>query len=111
MEKSTALRLGANIKMFRKTKQLTQAALAEKIGIDPESISRFERGAVIPSLTTLEKIGIILDVGMADMFAGVSTHERAIHLRIGTILAELSKDDQLFLLDSMTNLADRLKQR
>jgi transcriptional regulator with XRE-family HTH domain len=111
MEKTTALRLGANIKELRKAKQLTQAALAERIGIDPESISRFERATVIPSLTTLERVAIVLGVGMADLFAGVSTHQSAIQLRIGTILGELSKEDQVFLLDSMTSLAERLKQR
>lgn len=110
MKKSTALRLGANIKSFRTAKQFTQAALAELVGVDNESISRFERATVIPSLTTLEKIAIELDVGLADLFIGVSTHESAIRQRISTMLSELSHEDQVFLLDILSNLAGRLKR-
>lgn len=42
--KPLAQRLGTQIATLRKTKEWTQADLAERIGVEPETISRFERG-------------------------------------------------------------------
>ena len=46
--KPLAQRLGTQISTLRKTKEWTQADLAERIGVEPETISRFERGATTP---------------------------------------------------------------
>ena len=47
---------------------LTQEALAEKVGVAPETISRLERGVSIPSLRMLEKIARGLGVELRDLF-------------------------------------------
>ena len=44
------------------------AELAARVGIDAKSLSRIERGMHYPSLDTLEKIQVELDVEMKDFF-------------------------------------------
>ncbi len=60
--------LGTRIYRFRKQRGLTQAALAEKGRISNEFMSSIERGAKLPSLTTLQAIAQALRVGLKDLF-------------------------------------------
>ena len=46
--------------------------LAERIGVEPETISRFKRGATTPSLQTLEKISHCLRVRIGELLAETS---------------------------------------
>lgn len=49
-------KLGKKIKLARVELDLTQEDLAKKIGALQKSISRYENGASVPSLPTLEKL-------------------------------------------------------
>ncbi len=49
-------KLGKRIKLARVEKDLSQDQLAELIKAKQKSISRYETGAAMPSLETLEKI-------------------------------------------------------
>ena len=49
-------KLGKKIKMARVELDLNQTELAEKIGAKQKSISHYETGISLPSLTTLSKI-------------------------------------------------------
>ena len=51
-----AKKLGKKIKVARVEADLNQTELAEKIGAKQKSISRYETGASLPSVTTLVKI-------------------------------------------------------
>jgi DNA-binding XRE family transcriptional regulator len=50
--------LGQRIKEIRKSKNLTQPALAELVNVDSKYISRIETGNSYPSLDTLEKLKV-----------------------------------------------------
>jgi len=65
-EKALRLRLGQELKRARTARGLTQNDVAERVGTEPETISRFERGATLPSLTRLLALAEALDepVGM-----------------------------------------------
>jgi transcriptional regulator with XRE-family HTH domain len=63
-----AIRLGRRIHLFRKRNKLTQAAVAEKARISNEFMSGIERGARLPSLPTLERVAVVLRVGLKDLF-------------------------------------------
>jgi transcriptional regulator with XRE-family HTH domain len=63
-----AKQLGRRIHLFRKQSELTQAALAEKAKISNEFMSGIERGAKLPSLSTLEKLAGALRVNLKDFF-------------------------------------------
>lgn len=64
----TEKRLGSKITELRLSKGLTQAQLAEKVGVTVETISRLERGVSVPSINTLENIARSLNVPLKKFF-------------------------------------------
>lgn len=56
-----AKKLGKKIKLARIEHDLTQEQLAEAIKAKQKSISRYETGAALPTLDTLEKIARTLN--------------------------------------------------
>ena len=54
--------IGENVKYLRKTKGLSQAVLARKLGINQASISLWESGKTNPDTETLMKLAKIFDV-------------------------------------------------
>ncbi len=61
------LRLGKNIKKFRKNARLTQEKLAEKARLSTPYIGYLEIGQNRPSLKTLYKIATILKVKVKEL--------------------------------------------
>ncbi len=53
---------GANLRHQRKARNLTQAELAERVGVSTEMISKIERGVAAPSFPTIERLGDVLGV-------------------------------------------------
>ena len=47
--------VGESLRLAREARSVTQARLAELIGIEVETLSRYETGASSPSLTTLHR--------------------------------------------------------
>lgn len=64
----TKTKIAKQVQSLRKRKGLSQETLAELIGIDSKSLSRLERGAHYPSIETLEKMSIALNVELKDFF-------------------------------------------
>jgi transcriptional regulator with XRE-family HTH domain len=62
------IQIATCIRTLRKRKGLSQEALAQQIGIDAKSLSRLEHGAHYPSIETLEKMALALDVQLKDFF-------------------------------------------
>ncbi len=60
--------VGENISNRRKALGLTQAQLAEKLDMGPDSLSRIEKGVVAPRFPRLLEIAKILDCAVADLF-------------------------------------------
>ena len=58
--------LGDNIRMARKTKNLTQEKLAEYIDVSTVFISQIENGIGKPSLETMSKLSYILKIPIDD---------------------------------------------
>mgnify|MGYP002800094328 CR=1 FL=1 len=59
---------GKRIKELRERKKLTQEKLAEKVGLDLQTISRIETGYYFKIFENLEKLADALDVTIADLF-------------------------------------------
>jgi transcriptional regulator with XRE-family HTH domain len=57
-----------NLKSYRRKKQLSQAALAEKIGSVSTYISQIECGKRFPSPRMIEKLAVILEVEEYELF-------------------------------------------
>ena len=60
--------IGHKIKTIRKQKKISQEKLAEIIEMNTRSILRIENGQTIPTLDTLLKIAIALNVDIKDFF-------------------------------------------
>lgn len=60
--------IGATIKMHRRKKNLTQAELGNKIGVDNSTISSYERGLININLNTLFELADIFEIKLDDFF-------------------------------------------
>lgn len=60
--------LGQRIKQKRWEAGLTQAELAQDIGVSPQQIQKYESGANRVSATVLHAISLSLGVDVADMY-------------------------------------------
>jgi transcriptional regulator with XRE-family HTH domain len=59
--------VGRRVAAQRRYAGLTQAELAEKVSVQPETISRLETGAAMPSLARLEAVGQVLGLQLHDL--------------------------------------------
>ena len=62
------VQFATQLKLLRKQKNLTQEELAEAMAMSVEFISNLERGINAPSFETLEKLAIVLNVTVRDLF-------------------------------------------
>ena len=60
--------LGENIQTIRKHRGMKQQELADKIGINMQSLSKIERGVNYPTFDTLEKIMDVLGVTPNELY-------------------------------------------
>lgn len=61
-------RFGDHVRRMRNSRSLTQEALAERSDLSVDAIRRIERGAFSPSLDTLGKLSVGLDVSLKTLF-------------------------------------------
>ena len=103
-------RLGQRIAERRKELSWTQDQLAERLGVDTETISRFERGVTVPALLTIEKLAGILKTSVANLLseASISLSDQAI--RISAWLASLPPEDGEFIVAHVKTLCDHMRQ-
>ena len=85
--------LGEKLKTLRNEKRLTQAQVAERIGVSKAMVSSYEVGSRLPSYEILVKLACFFGVS-TDFLLGVSKRksldiegltERQIELIVGTI--------------------------
>lgn len=62
--------LGENIQTIRKFRRMKQQELADRIGINMQSLSKIERGVNYPTFDTLEKIMDVLGVTPNELLSG-----------------------------------------
>lgn len=104
-------RLGQQIAARRKTINWTQDQLAERLEVDSETISRFERGVTVPSLVTLDKLARALNSSTADLLseASAAPSDQAIH--ISQMLTDLSSEDGEFVVSQIKALCDHMLRK
>ncbi|HDR9284308.1 TPA: helix-turn-helix transcriptional regulator [Burkholderia vietnamiensis] len=110
-DRELARQVGACLAARRKALRLTQDQLAERLGIEKESVSRIETGFVSPSLGRLSTLAEALDLSLLDLLRDVSDRpkdqaaaltaaitdlpprKRALVMRTATELAAILRDD------------------
>ncbi len=56
-----------NLKNIRKLQNLTQLELADKLGVDQTTVSKWENETSFPSIATLKKIADVLNCKIEDL--------------------------------------------
>ena len=71
--------IGKFIAQCRKEKGLTQAQLAERLGVSDKSVSRWENGITMPDISLYEPLCLALDVQVSELLYGkrMSVDEKA----------------------------------
>ena len=106
-----AKRLGRRIAIRRKSLGWTQDGLAERVAVDSETISRFERGAHLPSLPTLERLATVLRVEVGELLSKSAIAKASDSDAIAAWMEGLSADDRGFVLKVIRNCCDHLQQK
>ncbi|MCF3627691.1 helix-turn-helix transcriptional regulator [Thalassospiraceae bacterium LMO-SO8] len=107
--------LGRQVKAAREAKRLTQEQLAGLVERTPEALSNIERGHSVPSLDTLEKLSIHLDVPIAEFFEQAKAMEGQSPRRVGLetdarqVIKRLSDMNLEVALKQLKALADSQK--
>lgn len=99
-----ALRLGQCIARHRKNRGITQEELSERLSIDPKSMARIERGAVLPSLQRVFELSEALNVSAAQLLGEGSHRDDELAGWLAKRLEKLSEADRARIVD----LIDRL---
>jgi len=97
-------RLGLNLAARRKSLGWTQEFLAQHMGVETETISRFERGVTVPSLKTIERLAGLLTITIAD-FLGENEPPEPTQLEVFSRLIEpLTEEDRNYVMESFRSL-------
>ena len=85
--------LGKRIKEIRKSKNITQEQLAEKVGIGTANISYIENGKFAPTIENFEKIADVLEVEPYELY--MFSPQKSKETMRKELFSELEKNDKL----------------
>ena len=100
----TAKRIGSLIAQRRKARGLTQAQVAESMGISNDALSRMERGGIMPSIPRLIQLSQILNCQTADFLTHSSPTLSDQGKRLETLLSKLDESEREEFLQMVENL-------
>ncbi|QLI80264.1 helix-turn-helix transcriptional regulator [Chitinibacter fontanus] len=110
MAEMMAVRLGDKLARRRLHLQLTQAQIAERLDVNTETISRFERGATLPSLQTLDRLANALNTDLASLVGGITTQPHELANELATELEALNESDRVWLLTVIREMIARMSR-
>lgn len=86
------IKIGAYIAVKRKEHGLTQAQLAEQLGISDKSVSKWERGVCLPDVSHFQDICDILEISINEFFAGEDIAQEALEEQSEKNIIAIMKD-------------------
>ena len=90
-------RLAKNLASYRKKLGMTQAQLAERLDVDTETVSRFERGIHLPSLAMLERIAGVLHLKISELLGEAEPQPLSSAIAISAWLNAIPEPHREFL--------------
>lgn len=102
---------GQRLREIRKNRKLTQEAFSEMIDLSPRQLIRIEQGYNFPSVETLSKISLTLNVDLKSLF-DFKWDEDIMYLATGTYnrpTLRLIKNNETAVLKRCTQATDKLK--
>jgi len=106
-----AQRLGRNLAYYRKCANLTQEQLAEAVQVETMTISRYETGAALPSLVTLEALSMLLRVPIADLLTEEAFPQPEEGEHLWGMLESLSSDERSAVMNVLRTLTSFLRKQ
>lgn len=103
--------LGRRVAERRKEIGWLQTELADKLGVETETISRFERGLALPSLERLDELAHVLGIPIAELLSSATGNPIDQAVQIGRWLAPLSDADRLFVTEHIQSLCRQLVRK
>jgi transcriptional regulator with XRE-family HTH domain/DNA-directed RNA polymerase subunit RPC12/RpoP len=88
------VKTGRFIAGCRKEKDLTQAQLAEMLGITDRAVSKWENGKSLPDAGTMVELCEILDISVNELLSGEKLHDRNYREMAELNLLELTKQEE-----------------
>jgi len=110
-ERGLVYEVGITIAARRKAKGLTQAQVAEIMGVEKETISRMENGVISPTLPRLQQLAEILECSPSDLFQSreASADEQA--LSISEMIQDLPVNERALVVSFVSEVVKVLKAR
>lgn len=105
--KPLAEQIGRAIARQRIRRDLSQEKVAEKLNIGAEAVSRIERGLVMPNVERLVELAAVFECETADLLTEGSSLPADQARRLQSLLASLSSEDRLLVLDIVERLVER----
>ena len=59
--------IGNNIKEYRENKKLTQKDIAQILGVEPGTISKYESGMIEPNIESLKKLANTFEITVDEL--------------------------------------------
>ncbi|MCR5124622.1 MAG: helix-turn-helix domain-containing protein [Treponema sp.] len=85
---------GQNVRKYRKSRNLTQEQLSEKLGISQKHLSIIETGTQFASASLIARISSVLEVSPGDLFGGtndgVQEMKKMCTVLLSTIMNEMN---------------------
>lgn len=72
------IKIGKFISKSRKSKEITQAQLAEKLGVSKNAVSKWERGLNLPDASIMQELCNNLEISLNELFAGEHLKEKEV---------------------------------
>lgn len=106
-----AKKLGKKIARERVARELTQEQLAEMLGVEQETISRFERGLTLPPLPRLIQLADVFDVPLDALLRGTTNRSADEAADIADMLTKLGESDRELIRRWVTEMCERLSRK
>ena len=105
MRQELSATVGSIIAGHRTAQGLTQEQLSLALDVDPMTISRFERGVSLPSLTTIHKLCNIFGISLSQFFSKdtvlLSSNRQTESAALISMLDNLQEDDRKFIVGTI----------
>lgn len=102
--------IGQAIAKYRQQKGFTQEQIAEILNIGSETVSRMERGLIMPNVMRIIELADIFDCSAADLLGDNSHRLLDQSNKIALLIARLNIEDRKLVMDFLESLVNRLQQ-
>lgn len=104
MRHELAFAIGKTIARWRTSQGFTQEQLALVLDVDPVTVSRFERGVTLPSLTTLQSIASTFGLSLSRLLDEIPEEISKVTAEmkiLNSLMESLSDGEKTFILDTV----------